>query len=52
MTPVQVLDYNHAVQKYLVKVVATGLQKWVIRLSLLFNHEDANKHRERVDLAK
>lgn len=48
----QVLDYDESDEKFLVKVMATGLQKWVIRLSLLFNHEDPVKHMARIDLAK
>ena len=46
------LDYDEKEEKFLVKVVATGMQKWVIRLSLLFNHEDPAKHAARINLAK
>lgn len=48
----QVLDYNEKEEKYLIRVLATGREKWVIRLSLLFNHEDPVKHAARIELAK
>jgi len=41
--PVEVLDYNDKEKKFLVKVCATGQEKWVTRLSLLFFAEDPEK---------
>ncbi|EAS04067.1 axonemal dynein heavy chain (macronuclear) [Tetrahymena thermophila SB210] len=51
-TPIQILDYDEESEKYLVRVLATGIKKWVIRLSILFNHEDPQKYYERLELAK
>lgn len=48
----QVLDYDKKEEKFLARVVATGREKWVIRLSLLFNHEDPVRHAARIELAK
>ena len=50
--PVEVLAYDHKERKYRVKVVATGQEKLVTRLSLLFFDEDPDKFKERVNLCK
>jgi len=35
-----VLDYDEEEKKYLVKVMETGVEKWVGRLSVMFMWED------------
>jgi hypothetical protein len=50
--PVKVLEYDAGKQKYLVKMVDKGIQKYVDRLSLLFDTEDRIKFKERVLLCK
>ena len=50
--PVEVLDYDYKERKYRVKVVATGQEKLVTRLSLLFFDEDPDKFKERVNQCK
>ena len=50
--PVEVLDYDYKERKYKVKVVATGQEKLVTRLSLLFFDEDPDKFKERVNQCK
>ena len=46
------LEYDEKTQKYLVKMVSKGIQKYVDRLSLLFDAEDKVKFKERVQLCK
>lgn len=50
--PVEVLDYDYKERKFKVKVVATGQEKLVTRLSLLFFDEDPDKFKERVNQCK
>jgi len=50
--PVEVLSYDYAAQKYVVKVCATGKEKKVTRLSLLMFNEDPDKFKERVNACK
>jgi hypothetical protein len=50
--PVEVIDYDYKERKYKVKVVATGQEKLVTRLSLLFFDEDPDKFKERVNQCK
>jgi len=50
--PVEVLDYDYKERKYKVRVVATGQEKLVTRLSLLFFDEDPDKFKERVNQCK
>lgn len=50
--PVEVISYDHKERKYRVRVVATGQEKLVTRLSLLFFDEDPDKFKERVNLCK
>ncbi|EGR32288.1 hypothetical protein IMG5_089580 [Ichthyophthirius multifiliis] len=52
MTNIQILDYNPIKEKFLVKIMDTGFEKWVIRLSILFNEENKEKYFERINLAK
>jgi hypothetical protein len=47
-----VLDYDYNERKYKVKVVSTGQEKLVTRLSLLFFEEDPEKFKERVNQCK
>jgi len=47
-----VLDYDFKEKKYKVKVCATGQEKLVTRLSLLFFNEDPEKFKERVNQCK
>jgi hypothetical protein len=44
-----VLDYDYKERKYIVRVVATGQEKLVTRLSLLFFDEDPDQFKERVN---
>jgi len=46
--PVEVLAYDAAARKFKVKIVSTGIEKSVIRLSLLFFTEDEKLFKERV----
>jgi dynein heavy chain len=46
--PVKVLSYNDEEDRYLVKHVENGVQKYVERLSLLFDQEDKNQFKERI----
>jgi hypothetical protein len=46
--PVKVLSYNDEEGRYLVKHVENGVQKYVERLSLLFDQEDKNQFKERI----
>ena len=46
--PVEVLAYDAAERKFKVKIVSTGLEKSVSRLSLLFFTEDEKVFKERV----
>jgi hypothetical protein len=39
-------------EKYIVKVISSGVIKEVIRLSLLFREENEEKFKERVEIAK
>lgn len=50
--PVEVLSFDYKERKYKVKVVATGQEKLVTRLSLLFFDEDPDKFKERVNQCK
>lgn len=50
--PVEVVAYEYKERKYRVKVVATGQEKLVTRLSLLFFNEDPDKFKERVNQCK
>ena len=51
-TPVEVLNYDSNYDKFIVKVVTTGQEKFVARLSLLFFNEDSEKFKRRVNLCK
>jgi hypothetical protein len=51
-TEVEVLDYDVKKEKYIVKVISSGVIKEVIRLSLLFREENEEKFKERVEIAK
>ncbi len=51
-TDVDVLDYNVAEGKFLVLIHATKSTKLVVRLSLMFNSEDPDAFKERVELSK
>jgi len=44
MVKMQVMNYDHSVQKYEVKIIGTGERIHVSRLQIIFNHEqlDAN----------
>ena len=46
------LDYNAQNCRYLVKMVEGNTQKWVERLSLLFDFEDKNLFKQRVQICK
>ena len=46
------LDYDYNERKYKVRVVSTGQEKLVTRLSLLFFDEDPDKFKERVNQCK
>lgn len=50
--PVEVLSYEYKERKFKVKVIATGQEKFVTRLSLLFFNEDPDKFKERVNQCK
>ena len=50
--PVQVIGYDEREKKFIVKVIATGQEKLVTRLSLLFYAEDPEMFKERVNLCK
>jgi hypothetical protein len=50
--PVEVLSYEYKESKYRVRVIATGQEKLVTRLSLLFFNEDPDKFKERVNQCK
>ena len=47
--PVEVLDYDYNERRYKVRVLSTGQEKLVTRLSLLFFDEDPDKFKERVN---
>jgi hypothetical protein len=51
-TEVEVMDYDVKKEKYIVKVISSGVIKEVIRLSLLFREENEEKFKERVEIAK
>ncbi|KAM3134228.1 hypothetical protein pb186bvf_013648 [Paramecium bursaria] len=51
-TGVQILGYDPETRKYKVRVVQTGVEKEVGRLSLLFEGEDPVKFEQRVELCK
>ena len=42
-SPVEVLEYDEAEKKYMIKLMGNGAIKLVGRLSLLFNQEDSEK---------
>lgn len=50
--PVEVLDYDYNERRYKVRVLSTGQEKLVTRLSLLFFDEDPDKFKERVNQCK
>jgi hypothetical protein len=50
--PVEVLDYDYELRKYRVRVLSTGHEKFVTRLSLLFFDEDPDKFKDRVNQCK
>jgi len=50
--PVEVIEFVAKEKKYRVKVCATGQEKLVTRLSLLFFNEDPEKFKERVNACK
>lgn len=50
--PVEVLEYNYEERKYKVRVMATGQEKLVTRLSLLFFDEDPDAFKLRVNQCK
>jgi len=50
--PVEVTGYDYNQRKFIVKVVSTGQEKTVTRLSLLFFDEDPEKFKERVNQCK
>lgn len=50
--PVEVLSYEYKDRKFKVKVISTGQEKLVTRLSLLFFNEDPDKFKERVNQCK
>jgi dynein heavy chain len=49
---VKVLSYDDATNRFLVKQVDSGMQKYVERLSLLFDDEDKNMFKDRVQQSK
>jgi hypothetical protein len=50
--PVEVLSYDSKEKKFLVRVCASGQEKYVTRLSLLFFNEDPEKFKLRVNECK
>lgn len=50
--PVEVLDYDKKERRYQIKVISTGQEKLVTRLSLLFFDEDPDKFKDRVNQCK
>lgn len=49
---VEILGWNHELQKFIVKILINGNQKLVSRLSLMFLNEDHAKFMERVQVCK
>jgi hypothetical protein len=50
--PIEIVDYDYKEKKFLVRVCATGQEKYVTRLSLLFFQEDPEKFKQRVNECK
>ena len=50
--PVTVKSYNKKLEKFLVQVDHSGMEKYVGKLSLLFNDEDVFKFKERLAICK
>ena len=51
-TPVQVLEFIEEIQKFKVKLMSNGGEKYVNRLSLRFKIEDPVRFQERVEITK
>ena len=49
---VDVLDYDPATNRFLVRVCTNDQQKWIRKLSLRFNFEDKTLFHERLNMAK